>query len=131
MKRQTAPDTALHDVQEHAASARTYVIGFILSLILTIIPFAAVAGDFVHGAARVALLFAFAVVQLYVQLRFFLHMGQGRDRRWNLAALAFMLLVVLIVVIGSLWIMNSLHYQMQDPRQLDKQLLEAEGVDGE
>ncbi len=109
------------------ASAKTYTIGFILSLILTIVPFTLVAQKMLHGNVLIAALFGFALLQLYVQLVFFLHMGQGRDRRWNLAAFLFTVLVVLIVVLGSLWIMNNLHYNMESPRELDKRLIEKEG----
>ena len=53
-----------------------------------------------------------AVVQLVVQLVFFLHLGRERQPRWNLLAFAFMAIVLLILVLGSLWIMNNLNYHM-------------------
>ncbi len=113
---------------EDAGSLQSYTAGGLLSLVLTLLPFLAVVGHWFSRPVTIALLFGCAVLQLYVQLRFFLHMGQGRDRRWNLAALAFMLLVVVIVVLGSLWIMNNLNYHMASPQEIDKHLLEGEGM---
>ncbi len=109
------------------ASVRMYTTGFILSLVLTIVPFTLVVQKILHGNVLIAALIGFALLQLYVQLVYFLHMGQGRDRHWNLAAFLFTVLVVLIVVLGSLWIMNNLHYNMSSPRELDKKLIEKEG----
>lgn len=62
-------------------------------------------------------LFAFALlplacVQAAVQLIFFLHVGQEKKPRWNLLFFGFMLMVVLLVVVCSLWIMYHLNYNM-------------------
>src|SRR3546814_4114560 len=59
-------------------------IGFVLSVILTLIPFVVVMKGFLSGWLLVGLLVAFAIGQLLVQLVFFLHMGKGSDSRWNL-----------------------------------------------
>src|SRR3546814_1615888 len=53
-------------------------------------------------------------------------MGKGSDSRWNLIMFLFMVLVVFIVVVGSLWIMANLNYNMM-PDEADKTLLEEEG----
>jgi cytochrome o ubiquinol oxidase operon protein cyoD len=45
-------------------------------------------------------------------LVFFLHLGQGKDTKWNLVIMLSTLTIVLIVVIGSIWIMNHLNYNM-------------------
>ncbi len=50
-----------------------------------------------------------ALVQAIFQLLFFLHLGQEAKPRWEMLVFYFMLLVLFIVVIGSLWIMNDLN----------------------
>jgi cytochrome o ubiquinol oxidase operon protein cyoD len=53
---------------------------------------------------------------------FFLHLGRESKPRWNLNALLFAVLVVVIIVFGSLWIMHNLNYHMQNPQQINKYL---------
>ena len=102
-----------HDIANGTFSS--YVTGYGLSIVLTLVPFGLVINKMVEGWTLVLVLMTFAVAQLLVQLLFFLHLGKESRPRWNLMAFLFMLLVVLIVVIGSLWIMNSLNYHMSDP----------------
>src|SRR3989344_674804 len=104
---------------------RAYILGFILSIALTLVAFALVLEHVrtghvfpSHGLA-VAVLVVLAVIQLFVQLMLFLRLGEERKPRWNLTALVFALLIVAILVGGTLWIMQSLsHGQMQEPRDI-------------
>ncbi len=114
-------------------SLRTYVSGFILSIILTLTAFAFVYlhvhsehGTFSHHLL-IPLIVVLAVAQLFVQLRFFLHVGRESKPRWNLMALIFAVIVVLIVVIGSLWIMSNLNYRMMSSPQLINKYLKSQG----
>lgn len=100
----------------------SYFIGFVLSLILTIIPFYLVMERLISGSAALLTLAGFAVAQLLVQLFLFLHLGR-RGQRWNIVIFLFMLLVVFIVVVGSLWIMQNLHYNMSSPKQIDEHMI--------
>lgn len=97
-------------------SLTTYVTGLVLSLGLTLLPLLII---WLHGSSRHTFLshetlyvsFAlFAVLQLLVQLYFFLHLGEESRPRWNLMALCFALLIVSIVVGGTLWIMYNLSH---------------------
>lgn len=63
-----------------------------------------------------------AVAQLLVQLVFFLHMGKESKPRWNAIVFSFMLLVVGIIVIGSIWVMNNLHYNMMPSYEMDEKM---------
>lgn len=122
MKKETSAEAV------HAAtpgSLRSYVIGFGLSLVLTFAAYfiaqqhvEALHQAFSHQFLTVAIL-VLAVAQLIVQLVFFLHVSHGPNARWNIMILLFMILVVLIVVIGSLWIMSNLNYNMMTPEQTD------------
>ncbi|HJP96099.1 MAG TPA: cytochrome o ubiquinol oxidase subunit IV [Candidatus Saccharimonadales bacterium] len=96
---------------------RTYVTGFVLSIILTLVVYGFVDSHVNSGHLSfghhflIEIIFALAVVQLVVQLVFFLHLGR-KGQRWNLSILGFATIVVLILVIGSLWIMSNLDYNM-------------------
>lgn len=109
-------------------SLKSYTIGFILSIILTLVPFYIVVNELVSGWALVFSLFGFAVAQLMVQLQFFIHLGEESKPRWNLVMFLGMALILMIVVFGSLWIMNNLNYNMMPGHDAERQLLEDEGI---
>jgi cytochrome o ubiquinol oxidase operon protein cyoD len=106
---------------------RSYITGFVLSILLTLMPFLMVYYKTVQGTALIITIIVFALLQLFVQLIFFLHLGKGNDRQWNIMAFLFMIMVVLIVVIGSLWIMNNLDYRMTG-HDAEQHLLKEEGI---
>lgn len=108
-------------------SVASYTIGFILSLVFTIIPYYIVTETTVGGWLLLAILMGFAVAQLLVQVIFFLHLGRESKPRWNLLAFLFMLLVVVIIVIGSLWIMDNLHYNMM-PTEVEEYIFDKEAI---
>lgn len=85
-----------------------YFIGFISSLALTAFAFFLV----VQKYSSPEILGALALVQALIQLRFFLHLGQEKKPYWETIVFLFMTLVLLIIVIGSLWIMNDLNARM-------------------
>lgn len=96
---------------------RTYIVGFVLSLVLTMIAYAFVQSTVgghtaLSRTTLIGLIFVLAITQLIVQLVFFLHLGR-KGQRWNLSMLGFATIVVLILVIGSLWIMSNMDYNMQ------------------
>lgn len=98
----------------------SYITGYVLSVALTLVPLGLLwmheaSGHIAPGhAAMYAVFVLCAVLQMLVQLYFFLHMGDEARPRWNLLALCFALLTVAIVVGGTLWIMDNLsHMQHQ------------------
>lgn len=109
-------------------SFRGYVIGFGASLALTLAAFYAIwqYADRLPEGTLVAIIVGLALVQLAVQLVYFLHLGSQSKPRWNLIVASFALLVVLIVVLGSLWIMQNLNYHMQ-PRDVETYIIKDEG----
>ncbi len=93
-----------------------YIVGYVLSVALTLLPLGLL---WMHEAsghtlpAHAAMFLAFvlcAVLQMLVQLYFFLHLGEEKRPRWNFMALCFALLTVGIVVGGTLWIMDNLSH---------------------
>ncbi len=90
----------------------SYVVGFLLSIILTLIPYYLVVNRVLANSTLILVIVLLGVAQLVVQLVFFLHVNAKSKARWNLIALLFTILMVLILAIGSLWIMHNLDYSM-------------------
>lgn len=123
--------TSSHDVG--LGSKKAYIVGFLLSLTLTGLAFLLVHIHVAHhhqfppDSFMVAVLPVLAVVQLFVQMVFFLHLGRESKPRWNVLAFAFAITIVVILVIGSLWIMSNLNYRMMySPSQIN-QYLKSQG----
>jgi cytochrome o ubiquinol oxidase operon protein cyoD len=95
-----------------------------MSLLLTLLAYLLVTKDVVDGWVVIPAIVVLAVVQFVVQLVFFLHLGRETKPRWNLMAFLFMLLVVFIVVVGSLWIMANLDYNMMHRHGSDEYMLQ-------
>ena len=93
-------------------SLKSYAIGFILSVILTVIPFAMVMTDTASHSLILGTVVASAIIQIVVHLVFFLHMNTSSEERWNLVALLFTAVIIFIVVVGSLRIMYNLNLNM-------------------
>lgn len=102
-----------HDNTGHG-SLKSYIIGFILSIVLTIIPYTIVVHHMLTGDALVIGVVLLAIAQLFVQLLFFLHLSTAPEQQWNVLTFAFTVLILSILVIGSLWIMWNLNYNMMD-----------------
>jgi cytochrome o ubiquinol oxidase operon protein cyoD len=96
-------------------SAKSYVIGFVLSIILTVIPFWIVMHPSLSHSTVMAVIYGFAVVQILIHLVCFLHMNTSSEQRWNVVAFAFTVLVVAILISGSVWIMLNVKYNMMQP----------------
>jgi cytochrome o ubiquinol oxidase operon protein cyoD len=121
--------------RSHKKGARSYVIGYIISLILTLVSFLLVKIHLLsnHRIPSDQLLIIFvisvALIQLVVQLLFFLHLKDGP--RLNLIVFLFMLIVVVILVFGSLWIMHNLNYNhihILTPEQTNTFIIKDEGI---
>lgn len=103
-------ELSLNEIKkEWHGSLKAYVIGFIASLILTGISFLLVITKHLTGAALVYTIVILALIQAIFQLLFFLHVGQEAKPRWETVVFFFMVLVLLIVALGSLWIMHDLN----------------------
>lgn len=103
---------------------KSYIIGFLLSIALTLGAYFAVIS---HAPVIIFVIIGLAMVQLLVQLIFFLHLGRGEDGHWNLVTLFSTFCVVFILVAGTIWIMQHLNYNMT-PMQMDKTLMKMENM---
>ncbi len=108
-------------------SYAAYISGFVLSILLTLLAFYFVEQEIFQGWTLAIAISILAIGQLFVQVLFFLHLGREERPRWNLISFLFMILVVLIVVIGSLWIMYNLDYNMMHDN-VDYEIMEKENI---
>jgi cytochrome o ubiquinol oxidase operon protein cyoD len=111
---------------ETEASIRTYVTGFILSVSLTLVVYLSVVDHILKGTVLTGFIIVLAMVQFVVQMIFFLHLGRENKPRQKLLIMCFMMLIVTILVVGSLWIMNNLNYNMT-PKQINTYLENQNG----
>jgi len=97
---------------EIVSGVRGYVIGLGLAALLTAASFAAAGSHLIWGPGIPVALVALAVAQMGVHLVFFLHVTSGPDNTNNVLALAFGVLIVALVLVGSLWIMAHLNHNL-------------------
>lgn len=108
------------------------IAGFVLSILLTLGAYIIVQihvnseHSVISHAVLIPAILALAVAQLIVQMLFFLHLGDESGPRWRLAAFISTIVFVLIIVVGSIWIMNHLNYNMT-PAQIDQYMQDQQG----
>jgi len=108
------------------ASLSGYINGFILSIIFTVWAYVATTHHTWTHNKLIAALLVLASAQFLVQVFFFLHIGHETKPRWKLLLLVMMVIFVLILVLGSIWIMNNLNYRMT-PDQMNTYMLKQDG----
>ncbi len=87
-------------------------MGFVLSLALTVIPFALVMTGVLPRSIALPSILAIGVLQILVHLVCFLHMNTKSEGGWNVLALGFTAVITMILVFGSMWIMQHLDRNM-------------------
>ncbi|HKT52998.1 MAG TPA: cytochrome o ubiquinol oxidase subunit IV [Caulobacteraceae bacterium] len=93
-------------------------LGLGFSVVLTVAAFLVAGSHIVYGPAIPVALVVLAIAQMGVHLVFFLHVTTGPDNTNNVLALAFGVFVVFLIVVGSIWIMHSMNYNMMPMDQL-------------
>lgn len=116
------------ETRHHHPAYTSYVVGFVLSVFTTITAYFFVENRLLPVEALIYVILALAVVQLVIQMVFFLHIGRGS--RWKFLTFIFTVLVVLIIVIGTLWIMHNLDYNMMhmSPDEVETYMHQHEGI---
>ena len=108
-------EQAGHDVMK---GVRGYLVGFLLAAGLSAVSFYLARSSLVWTPSIPIALSVLAMAQMGVHLVFFLHITSGPDNVNNLMALAFGLLIVMLLVFGSLWIMFHLNHNMMPMDQI-------------
>ncbi len=95
-----------------ASELRSYLWGYGLALALTLVPFGLVAWGVLARTAVYWVLGVFALVQIVVHFRFFLHIDVSKQKREDLQLILFSTLILALMVGGTLWIMYNLYLRM-------------------
>jgi cytochrome o ubiquinol oxidase operon protein cyoD len=107
-----APGDERADGREIAEGIRGYLIGLGLATLITIVAFFISGTSLVWQPSIPIALVVLAIAQMGVHLVFFLHITTGAESLNNVLALMFGLLIVILLVVGSLWIMTHLNHNM-------------------
>lgn len=121
------PHIADHNSKEAHGTITSYVIGFILSLIFTIIPYHLVVNKVLSGNVLLAAILGIAVLQMAIQLLFFLHLGRGPKPLYNVVFFFATAGVIVITIGASLFIMNNL-YRNMTPQEYTTKLAQDENI---
>jgi len=114
----TAPGDPAAGSQEIAQGLRSYAIGLALATLLTIMSFFIAGTSLVWAPSIPIALFVLAIAQMGIHLVFFLHVTTGEDGINTILALAFGVMVVMLLMVGSLWIMSNLNHNMMPMNQI-------------
>ncbi|MBC9247374.1 cytochrome o ubiquinol oxidase subunit IV [Paracoccus sp. 11-3] len=102
-----------HDGGHDHGTYKSYFTGFVLSVILTAIPFALVmAGGLESRVITMLLVVGFAAVQIVVHMVYFLHMNTRSDEGWTFMSLIFTIIILVVVLAGSIWVMYHMNTNM-------------------
>ncbi|MDE3055290.1 MAG: cytochrome C oxidase subunit IV family protein [Verrucomicrobiota bacterium] len=106
-------EPSFEDVKKYYhGTFRSYIIGFFLSLLLTLAAFGLVAAKFPLALWLPSTIALLALLQAGIQVRFFLKLGSEGKPHWQSIIFAFLILVLLIITLGSLWIMFDLNARL-------------------
>ena len=89
-----------------------YLVGLFLATLITGVAFFIAGTNLVWGPSIPLALVVLAIAQIGVHLVFFIHITTGPDNANNVLALAFGVLIVMLIMVGSLWIMSNLSQNM-------------------
>lgn len=113
-----------HDNHHDHGSVKSYVTGFILAVILTVIPFGVVmGGGFDSRALTIGLVILCAVAQVLVHMIYFLHMNSAAEEGWTVLSTIFTVVIVVIMIAGSLWVMFHLNTNMMPQMNHELQVM--------
>lgn len=112
----------------HQGTFKLSVIGLIASIALTLAAYAAVVGHLLSGSALMMAIMALALAQMVVQLLCFLDLGFESGSRWRLATFLSTVVFILVIVVGSIWIMSHLNYNMMaSPEEMTRYIQSQQG----
>ena len=102
-----------HGHQAGHGTFKSYMTGFVLSVILTAIPFWLVMGKVLPSPKMTGfIILGFAAVQMVVHMIYFLHMNAKVEQGWSMLALLFTAALVVIMLSGSVWVMYHMNTNM-------------------
>jgi len=106
------------DHQETAGAVGSYLLGLGLATLLTVVSFFVAGTTLVWTPSIPVALVVLAIAQMGVHLVFFLHITTGPDNTNNVMALAFGVLIVLVLMVGTIWVMTTMNHNMMPMDQM-------------
>lgn len=103
------------DQHANHGTLKSYIVGFALSIILTLLSFGCVMSGAVPHHLVMPGIMVLCVAQVLVQLVFFLHLSSKPGQRDNLSIGVFTVLIIAIIVVGSIWVMHNMNLYMMHP----------------
>lgn len=114
----------LEDIKKkYHGSLKAYLIGFMLSLVLTCASFGLVAAHALESSQLIFAIIGLALLQAFIQFLYFFHIGKEAKPRWESFAFYCMLVILFIIVAGSLWVMHDLNSRMMPQMTMTKEKL--------
>ena len=114
----TAPGDERAGGREIVEGILGYLVGLALATLITVVAFFISGTTLVWGPSIPIALVVLAIAQIGVHLVFFIHITTGPDNVNNVLALAFGVLIVFLLIVGSLWIMTNLSDNLMPPAEL-------------
>lgn len=108
-------------------SVSSYVAGFLLSILLTVVPYYMVKNQIIESSPLLIVVLGLAVAQMLVQMLFFLHIGRGPKPLYNIVFLTGTAGMIVLVVGAGIFIMNSL-YDHMSPEEVTLRLAQDENI---
>lgn len=96
-------------------SAGNYIAGFVLAVILTLLSFVPVMRGMLDDwtvSGKIIYLLGLCIIQIIVQIVYFLHLNHGPDAKWNIVTMCFASLCVIVIIGGTWWAIQHLNYNM-------------------
>lgn len=115
------------EAQNTHRTTLSYIVGFILSLAFTAVPYYLVVNSNIAGNALLLAILGSAFLQMCVQIFFFLHLGRGPKPLYNVVFFVATVGIIVVAVGGSLLIMSNLYSNMS-PAAVTKRLAQDEGI---
>lgn len=100
-------------MNQETGAFKSYLTGFLLSILLTLAAYFIVVEHVFSSRILIYTIIGLGIIQMFIQLLFFLHLGQEPKPYWNFQLFLFMITILLILIIGSLWIMENLRYNVK------------------
>jgi cytochrome o ubiquinol oxidase operon protein cyoD len=115
------------EIKHEHGTIQNYIIGFVLSIVFTLIPFYLAVNQVLTGIVLFGTILAFALAQALIQVLFFLHLGRERKPKWQSGFLVATAGGIFVVTVGTFWILYHLHENMS-PTQAELMLAQDEGI---
>jgi len=97
---------ATENSQPSHGSAKSYIIGYVLSILLTILPLWLVIHHVLSRTSLIVAIMVMAALQFLIQLLFFMHIRESEKPRYNVFAIILGIMFVITIIGGSAWIMT-------------------------